>query len=532
MATEAAPGSDQVQTQSARPESSPAASPDRHWRSAALWFALAIAGLLTVYMPTVKAMERIWTYNKSYAHCFFIAPLAAYMVWLNRHRLAALTPRPSPWGIGAVLAFGGAWYVAHVGAIQVGEHLSLVAMAISLVWAVLGERALRLLAFPLGFLFLLVPFGEGLFPILISIAGKMAVSVLHVMGTPVAFDGYYLRVENGEWRITEACSGLRFILSIITVGAVYSYTSYSRWWKRVAFLASSVLAALIMNAFRVWLLVMIGMYSNMKAPLVRNHVPLGWAIFAVMVLVIFALGRLWMDPDAVGERPLPPERMTRAEAPRGRATFAGAAVLALALAAAWPLLVGAIERPRTGEPPIVLVAPADGGGWVSIPSMPWDWEPHYAGAKATVRHAYQGGPGPIGLYAAFFRDQRQGAELVRVENGLPTPGDPTWRYTPEVRRTLPGLDITIEEVDARSGALGFRAWRWYWVRGRNTPDASAVKIAGLVGKLLGRGDDAAVIVVYAPFDQKADAATPALTSFLKDMKPRIDQMVTGAAGGH
>jgi EpsI family protein len=455
------------------------------------------------------------------------------MVWLNRHRLAALTPRPSAWGIGAVLVFGGTWYVAHLGAIQVGEHLSLVAMAVSLVWAVLGERVVRLLAFPLGFLFLLVPFGEGLFPILISIAGKLAVYVLHLMGTPVAFDGYYLRLENGEWRITEACSGLRFILSILTVGAVYSYTSYSRWWKRGAFLASCVLAALLMNAFRLWLLVMVGIYSAMKAPLVRDHVPLGWALFAVMVLVLFALGRVWMDPEAVGERPPPPERTTRAEAPRRRSTYAGAAILALALAAAWPLLAVTIERPRTGGgPPIVLVAPADGGGWVSIPSMSWDWEPHYAGAKATVSHAYQGAPGPIGLYAAFFRDQRQGAELVRVENGLPTPGDHTWRYTPEVRRTLPGLDITIEEVDVRSGAMGFRAWRWYWVRGRNTPDAATVKITGLVSKLLGRGDDAAVIVVYAPFDQKADEATLALTAFLKDMKPRIDQMVMGAASRH
>ena len=472
-------------------------------------------------------MAKIWTYNKSYAHCFFVLPLALYMVWLNRGRLAQITPRPSGWGLASTIASGMAWYVAHVGAIQIGEHLSLVAMTISLVWAMLGGRVVRALAFPLAFLFLVVPFGEGLFPILISVATKSAVAVLHLMGVPVANDGYYIRLENGEWKITEACSGLRFILSIITVGAVYSYTSYRRWWKRVAFLVAGVTAAILVNAFRVWLLVMIGLYTSMQSPIVRDHVPLGWAIFAAMVIVIFALGRLWMDPDDVADRPIPPERGSGVGS-HAAPVFVRAAVLGVALIALWPPLGSWMDH-RKAAAPGTLIAPGAPAAWQPIESMPWDWRPHYVGFKTEVRQAYEGASGPVGLYAALYRDQRQGAELIRVENGLPTPFDITWRYTPSARREVPGLGMTVDEIDVRSIAMGFRVWRWYWVRGRTTTEEGEVKIDGIVSKILGRNDDAAVIVIYAPFGKTPEDASASLAAFAKQMKPRIDAMVATAA---
>ena len=496
------------------------------WRTAALWLALAIGGLILLYWPTIRFMDQLWRHNKSYTHCFYVLPLVGYMVWMNRRRLASIRPRPSVWGLATTLVMGMGWYVAHVGAILIGEHLSLVGLFIALVWTILGGTVIRALAFPLTLLFLAVPFGESLFPILIAIAGKLALAALHVQGVPVGYDGTYIRLQNGEWRIAEACSGLRFILSIVTVGALFSYMTYSRSWKRIAFIAGCVAAAILMNGFRVWILVMVGLYTNMKSPLVHSHAWLGWVLFAIMVVALFAIGRIWSDPEDVEDRPPPKER--KQPGPHRASNVATIGVLAIAFMAVWPLLGRAEDRALSDDSPVILNAPKDAGTWVSIESMPWEWEPHYEGAKALMRHAYQGPTRPVGLYAALFRNERQGEELVRTQNGFLTPGAVAWRYTPVVPRTVHGLPFGVEQVEGRTDGARFRAWRWYWVDGQFTSDGGVVKLLGLRSKLLRQPDDAIVFVIYAPFELQPSEADVSLAAFLKEMRPSLDEMIATA----
>jgi exosortase A len=499
-----------------------------------IWLTVAILGLLALHATTVRSMMKIWTDNDSFAHCWFVAPLSLYMVWRNRTRLATVTPRPSALGLTIVVGFGAAWFLGRIGAIQVVQQMSLVGMLLGAVWAVVGWPAFRIVAYPLAFLFMAVPFGEGLFPVLISIAGRLAVAVLRITGTPVGFDGFYLRVPNGEWQITEACSGLRFLLSVLTVGAVFAYTNYRHWWKRVAFLTFCVVAAILTNGFRVWILVIVGIFTYMKSPLVHKHASLGWVLFAIMILVLFAVGRRWADPETVEERPVPPSRPPRPGPARARSgmAFATASVLALAIGAAWPFVAHALDREQPGAPSVSLEAPADQDGWTSLPFAPMDWTPHYVGARATVQQAYEKSLQTVGLYVAYYRNQHQGAELNRVENGLQTPGDKSWRYFGETRRTVPEVGLRVGEVDARSWRGSLLVWRWYWTGSRFTEDPRAVKLDGVRSKLLGRGDDAAVLMLYAPYEKNGQEASAAMVAFLKDMKPRIDQMVMGAAGGH
>jgi len=509
-----------------QPESSLRAAYAAEWRTAAVWLILAIGGMALLYWPTIRFMERLWSFNRSYTHCFMVLPLVGYMIWMNRRRLAAIRPRPSVWGLAATFVMGAGWYVAHVGAILIGEHLSLVGLFIALVWAILGGTVIRALALPLTLLFLAVPFGEGLFPVLIAIASKLALAALHLQGVPVGFDGTYIRLQNGEWKITEACSGLRFILSIVTVGALFAYTTYSRTWKRVAFIVGSVVAAILMNGVRVWILVMVGLYTNMKSPLVKSHIWLGWVLFAIMVIALFAIGRIWSDPEDVEDRPLPKER--KQHGPQRSANAATFGALAIAFMAVWPLLGRAEDRPPADHPPVVLNAPKDAGTWVSIESMPWEWEPHYEGATGLMRQAYQGTTRPVGLYAALFRNQRQGEELVRTQNGFLTPFAVAWRYTPVVPRTVPGLPFSVEQVEGRTEGARFRAWRWYWADGQFTSDGGVVKLLGLRSKLLRQPDDAIVFVIYAPFDLKPSEADASLIAFIQEMKPSLDQAIATA----
>jgi EpsI family protein len=267
----------------------------------------------------------------------------------------------------------------------------------------------------------------------------------------------------------------------------------------------------------------------MKSPLVHHHASLGWVLFAIMVSVIFAVGRRWSDPELVEERPVPPAPPA---SPRrmSAGSFATASLLVLAIGAGWPLLARAVDRPREGAPPIVLDAPADRDGWTSASYPPLDWRPHYVGAKAELERGYEKPPGAVGLYVFYYRDQRQGAELERVENGLLTPMDFVTRYFPEVIRDVPGTGLTVGQTEIHAPAGRLLAWRWFWTGSRYVAGGPALKLDGLKSKLAGRGDDAAVLVLCAPFEEKPEEATDAMTAFLKVMKPDIDREIRRASG--
>ncbi|HEU4940868.1 MAG TPA: archaeosortase/exosortase family protein, partial [Candidatus Eisenbacteria bacterium] len=148
------------------------------WRAAAISLAVAVVGLLWIHAATLRSMIRIWTANDSFAHCWFVAPLSLYMIWRNRGRLATVTPRASALGLAVIAAFGGMWFLGTIASIQLIQQLCLIGMVLGAVLAVLGRHAVRLILFPLAILFLAVPLGEGLFPILMSVAGRLAVMAL------------------------------------------------------------------------------------------------------------------------------------------------------------------------------------------------------------------------------------------------------------------------------------------------------------------------------------------------------------------
>lgn len=57
-------------------------------------------------------------------------------------------------------------------------------------------------------------------------------------------------------------------------------------------------------------------------------------------------------------------------------------------------------------------------------------------------------------------------------------------------------------------------WHWYWINGRMTSNAYLAKLYLVQSRLLGQGDDSAMIALYAPLDgQDAEAA---LGSFVRD----------------
>ena len=72
------------------------------------------------------------------------------------------------------------------------------------------------------------------------------------------------------------------------------------------------------------------------------------------------------------------------------------------------------------------------------------------------------------------------------------------------------------------------AWQWYWIDGRLTTSDYVAKVYLAVAKLLGRGDDSAVVVLFTPKLDRSDATSQTLAEFARDMGASIQDQLEKA----
>jgi exosortase A len=506
------------------PADVPARAP-RGWRIALPVVAGCIVLILAIHWRTAESLVAIWWRSETFAHGFLIAPITLWLVWLKRGELARLMPAADYLGLVLLAGASLAWLVAQAGQVQVVQQYAMTAMIPAAVIAAAGRRVALALAFPLAFLLLAVPVGEALVPPLMEWTADFTVAALQLSAIPVYREGLFFSIPSGNWSVVEGCSGLRYLIASVTVGALYAYLSYERLWKRALFVALSIAAPIVANGLRAYLIVMIAHLSDMKLALGIDHLIYGWVFFGLVMLLLFWIGSFWRDP-------LPEARHKGAAASGAGETsaprMAGVAAAVLALAAAGPLYAAYLDRP-SGHVPL-LQTPAGAAGWTAAPARLTDWRPHYGGAAASLFEVYRKGDRGVALYLGYYRDQRQGAELVNSQNVMVVQKHPVWANVGEAARNeeLGRGAMRLRQTQLRSAGQRLLVWDWYRISGRDLASPYLAKLYLAGDKLLGRGDDAAALIIAVPYDGGVEAAQETLREFARDMLPSIGAALAAA----
>ena len=83
------------------------------------------------------------------------------------------------------------------------------------------------------------------------IAAQFAVASLHLMNIPALLEGNIIHLANAELFVAEACSGLRSLMALLTLGVVFAYFLEKGFVRRAIIVASTLPIAIGVNAFRV-----------------------------------------------------------------------------------------------------------------------------------------------------------------------------------------------------------------------------------------------------------------------------------------
>jgi EpsI family protein len=203
-----------------------------------------------------------------------------------------------------------------------------------------------------------------------------------------------------------------------------------------------------------------------------------------------------------------------------------AAAAVLAVAAVWPAYAHYLDRSAVRPPPTRLVAPEGVQGWQRDTAPLTDWRPRYKGADPSFFEVYRKGDLRVALYLGYYRQQRQGAELVNSQNVMVPQKHPIWE---EVGESLRTEAVPVKETLLRSAVQRLLVWDWMQLAGTRTTNPYYAKALLAKNRLLGQPDDGVAIILAAPYEEDRKAAEDALREFLRDMLPAIDAAVRTAA---
>jgi exosortase A len=499
------------------------------WRLAPVLAAgLAVLGILALFWPTGASIVAIWMRSETFTHGFVIVPICLWLVWRQRETIAAVPARPWWPGLALVFAAGALWFVTSVADVLGVKQFALVFMLQAAIVTVLGARIARAAFFPLAFLLFAVPFGEIFVPTLIEWTANFTVAALRFSGVPVYREANLFIIPSGAWSVVEACSGIRYIIASVMIGTIYAALAYRSTRRRVMFMAAAILVPIVANWLRAYMIVMLGHLSNNKLAVGVDHIIYGWVFFGLVMLLLFWIGSFWQE-DA-SPAPAAPPRRTTAPAPAAspRALFA-AAVAAIVAAAIWLPLEAKIDRAdQPSRPSIPAVAAAN--GWSASPSVFTDWKPRYRGYATELQQTLTKDGHQVGLYIAYYRQQSKGNELITSGNQLVTPEDWKWKQVGKGSDSAEwsGRPVRVERADLSGQTTALQAYRLYWIAGHVTSSQYEAKALQAWSKLSGRGDDAALVVIYAPRRTRDDDQTSLLRTFAKEMSPSIERTLAAA----
>ena len=313
----------------------PAGAALRPWWPALPWLALVLGLWVLAFLTEISAAITTWETSTAYNHCWLVLPVAAWLGWARRHRLAGLAPSPAPVAALPALAAGLGWLVAERLGIMEGRQLAALAVLLAFMPALFGWAVCRAMAAPLLYLVFLVPFGAFLTPVLQDITAWMIVAGLRLFDIPHFADALVIEIPAGVFFVAEACAGLRFIIASLAFGALYALVMFRSPGRRLLVLLLAVIVPVLANGLRALGLVLLGHHWGSAEAAAADHLIYGWVFFSAVILLLTLAGLPFREDGEV-PRPVPVP-----QPPAARRFSPAAALLALAFGLAAPSIVAA-----------------------------------------------------------------------------------------------------------------------------------------------------------------------------------------------
>lgn len=258
--------------------------------------AAAFALVVGLYADSYASMAAHWQ-HADFHHGTLVFPIAAFLLWRARARIAEVVSVPWAPGLVAIAALVIGWMMARSSAVAGAEHLAVVLLIPALIATLLGAAVARAALFPLLFLVAAVPIGDNLVPNLVEVTAGISSALLRAVGVPVFRDGAFLTLPGGNFEIAETCAGLRYLISGTMIALLFAYLTYQSNVKRGILVAIMAVTIVVANGLRAFIVMYVASASDMRYLAGRDHVVFGWVLFGIVLAIVLWVGSGYADED-------------------------------------------------------------------------------------------------------------------------------------------------------------------------------------------------------------------------------------------
>jgi exosortase len=206
-------------------------------------------------------------YNQE--HSKLIPLIVAFLVWYHREEIRKAPKEGNNLGL-IFIAIGILCYV--IGARSLQARVAILGfpfLAFGSVLFLCGKQVARVLLFPIALLFFMIPLGaiEQMTFQLQFVSIGIVRTLSHLFGIAIYNVGTTIRPVSGDWGgfdIAEGCSGIRSLIAIIMITAVYVHIGERKLWKKMTILSFSIVFAIIANAGRLFTIIVLAQLGFSK----------------------------------------------------------------------------------------------------------------------------------------------------------------------------------------------------------------------------------------------------------------------------
>ena len=499
------------------------------WRVAGASITVLLLLIFFLYQGSILYLVEKWNQleDGDYGHGYLVLLISGYLIFYNRRRLIALTPCPEYRAMLAIIVAGMVWMVAALVDIEILQVVGLLLMVLSVVWTLLGTKVTQILAFPVLYIGFAIPIWFPLAPLLQELTADIVFWAIRLIEMPA------LRIENmivlpaGKLSIEEACAGMSYLLTALTLGALYGYLNYVRFSARLMILLVSSVAAILANLLRVFIVVYLAYISDMQHPLVSDHVMLGWYLFGAVVMVLLVIDTL-LHRARLHNSNEEPEMVVYKQGPcsKVKSQFVAIVLMVVLLVSTGPAIIFWINsQAQSGDYPLQIKLSFNAGEWSIMDGIEDDWQPHYEGAIGHKIAFQDKSNRKINMYLGMYPVQAQGKELISDLNRISDSEIWHGRYQKAQIYNTGGRQVFEQLLEKNDGSQRL-VWYWYHVGGQDTVNKYHAKALQVVGLFNGKRQ-ASLVAIAAKLDGEPEYTREMLGQFAAEIEPSLIRVIDG-----
>ena len=471
---------------------------------------ISVLVCLVGFSGSLLELVRRWIAQEEYSHGFLIPVIAAWLLWTRRDALFASIGRPSWTGPVLILLAAVMHILGKLSALFILSQAGFIVALIGVVLGLGGYSLFKVTFIPIIFLIFAIPLpyvvDAALSLRLQLISSELGTFFIRMFQIPVYLEGNVIDLGIYKLQVVEACSGLRYLYPLMSLGFLTAHLFQAPFWQRALVFLSTIPITIVMNSFRIGL---VGVLVNYWGPQDADgflHMFEGWIIFiacaGVLVAEMTLLARLGSGKGFF-EVFYPPN--VAASLPKGqdvKSIGRAPLVTCLLLLCATGVATYFVSTRHEAYPERMLFAtfPTTLGEWRGRPASLDTQTEQFLGLTDYVLSDYARHDGrSVNLYVAYYASQKTGSSPHSPSVCLPGNG---WQITTLEQTNYSNNDVSVSlplnRVIIARGSDRQLVYYWFDERGMKIANEYWSKLYLLKDSLFKNRTDGALVRLTTP----------------------------------